>query len=342
MEPFPTGDLPELLEELAEVLACPGCGGKLAFLERSAACAECETRFAIEKGIPLLFCPNDWEEGKEDATDLVRDFYERDPFPKYDDVDSRKSLEEKARRGVFARLLDEQIPDDWVCLEAGCGTGQLTNFLGMSHRHRFIGADLCLNSLSLAKGFRDQFRINNAAFIQMNLFRPPFRDGAFDLILSNGVLHHTSDPYRGFRSLLRKLKPGGVVIVGLYNRFGHLPTLWRRWIFEHFGRRSHFLDSRLRSDGKNLERKRSWFRDQYEHPQESRHSYTEILHWFDENSVDFLMGIPKPDGGAFTQDEVLFAAHGPGSRYERWLTEVRMLLSGGRDSGLFMMVGRKR
>jgi hypothetical protein len=130
--------------------------------------------------------------------------------------------------------------------------------------------------------------------------------------------------------------------VGLYNRFGHLPTLWRRWIFEHFGRRSHFLDSRLRSDGKNLERKRSWFRDQYEHPQESRHSYTEILHWFDENSVDFLMGIPKPDGGAFTQDEVLFAAHGPGSRYERWLTEVRMLLSGGRDSGLFMMVGRKR
>jgi uncharacterized protein YbaR (Trm112 family) len=197
MEPFPTGDLPELLEELAEVLACPGCGGKLAFLERSAACAECETRFAIEKGIPLLFCPNDWEEGKEDATDLVRDFYERDPFPKYDDVDSRKSLEEKARRGVFARLLDEQIPDDWVCLEAGCGTGQLTNFLGMSHRHRFIGADLCLNSLSLAKGFRDQFRINNAAFIQMNLFRPPFRDGAFDLILSNGVLHHTSDPYRG-------------------------------------------------------------------------------------------------------------------------------------------------
>ena len=57
-----------------------------------------------------------------------------------------------------------------------------------------IGADLCLNSLRLAKSFRDRCSIANAQFVQMNLFRPPFADASFDLVVSNGVLHHTSDP----------------------------------------------------------------------------------------------------------------------------------------------------
>ena len=52
---------------------------------------------------------------------------------------------------------DEQIPADAMLLEAGCGTAQLTNFLGMDWRRRVIGADLCMNSLRLGKGFRDRF-----------------------------------------------------------------------------------------------------------------------------------------------------------------------------------------
>ena len=67
----------------------------------------------------------------------------------------------------------------------------------------------------LAAGFRDRFSINNASFLQMNLFRPPFRDEAFDVVISNGVLHHTSDPEAGYRTILRKVKHGGFVIIGL-------------------------------------------------------------------------------------------------------------------------------
>ena len=146
----------------------------------------------------------------------------------------------------------------------------------------------------------------------------------------------------GFQSILRKLKPNGVIIVGLYNSLGHLPTLWRRWIFERFGPRSHFLDSRLADGEKDASRKRSWFRDQYEHPRESSHSYAEVLEWFREDGVDFLMGIPKPDGSPFLADEQLFAAHRTGSRGDQWLAQLKMLIEGGKDSGLFMMIGRKR
>src|SRR4029077_6580167 len=99
-----------------------------------------------EEGIPLLFCPNEGWTDRKDVTDAVKAFYEQYPFPNYDDVDSRESLAEKASRGTFARLLDEQIPFGSMVLDVACGTGQMTNFLGQSWKRKIIGTDICLNS----------------------------------------------------------------------------------------------------------------------------------------------------------------------------------------------------
>jgi len=121
----------------------------------------------------------------------------------------------KARQGKFAAALDEQLPEGPVVLEAGCGTGQLTNFLGLSWKRRVLGGDICLNSPRLANGFRERYRIANAAFLQMNLFRSAFRDNGIDVLICNGVLHHTGNARKGFETLLRKVKPGGYVLIGL-------------------------------------------------------------------------------------------------------------------------------
>ena len=40
---------------------------------------------------------------------------------------------------------------------------------------------------------------------------------SFDLIESNGVLHHMADPYAGWRVLLSLLRPGGFMRIGLYS-----------------------------------------------------------------------------------------------------------------------------
>src|SRR5688572_24388843 len=126
-------------------------------------------RYPVVDGIPCLFAPNEWPKHRSDITELVKAFYEETPFPNYDDLDSRESLRTKAQRGVFARLLDKQLPRSAMVLEAGCGTGQLSNFLGMGWDRTVIGADLCLNSLRLAKSFRDRCSIENVHFVQMNL-----------------------------------------------------------------------------------------------------------------------------------------------------------------------------
>jgi len=298
-------------------------------------------RYPIVDGIPCLFAPNQWPNGRSDVTDTVKAFYEKTPFPNYDDLDSRESLRAKAQRGVFARLLDRQLPRSAKILEAGCGTGQLSNFLGMGWDRTVIGADLCLNSLRLAKAFRDRCSIENAHFVQMNLFRPPFADETFDVIISNGVLHHTSDPKGGFVQLARKLKPGGHFIIGLYNWLGRLPTLWRRAFIEIFGDGWARLDSRLRGDGLNKGRRSAWFMDQYRHPHESKHSIDEVAGWFSECGIDTGLTIP-PVGEQFTEETQLFAPRPPSSRLDRFATELEMLLKGGTDGGLYLVIGRRR
>jgi SAM-dependent methyltransferase len=293
--------------------------------------------FPVQDGIPCLFAPNEWPANPTDVTDIVQKFHEQTPFPNYDGLDSRDSLRRKARDGMVARLLDEQISHTASILEVGCGTGQLTNFLGMGWGRTAIGADLCTNSLRLAKGFRDRFSINNAHFMQINLFRPPFTRESFDVVISSGVLHHTSDCAAAFRSIAPLVKPGGVIIIGLYNWLGRLPTLWRRWLIETFGATAALLGHRLR-DTSEAARRQTWYR----HPYETRHSIDETLAWFDAAGFDFTSCIPTIGDQEFAEDTPLFERRPAGRYLDRLSTELEMLLTGGADGGLYVMIGRKR
>jgi ubiquinone/menaquinone biosynthesis C-methylase UbiE len=58
----------------------------------------------------------------------------------------------------------------------------------------------------------------------MNLFRPPFQDNSIDVLICNGVLHHTGDARKGFETLLRKVKLSGHILIGLYNSYGIFST----------------------------------------------------------------------------------------------------------------------
>lgn len=330
-----------LFEKYSEVLACPVCRGGLHSDDGRFICTGCGRIFNSDNGIPLLFAPHDRQPEDGDVTDIVKAFYEENPFPNYDDIDSDETLMEKARKGVFARLLDEQIRQGAYVLEVGCGTGQLTNFLGMRYNRRVFGSDMCLHSLRLAQGFRQRCGIKNADFVQMNLFRPAFREGVFDIVISNGVLHHTADPLGAFQSISRLVKPGGAIIIGLYNKIGRLSTDFKRFLFRVSADRLRFLDSHMRDKRYNADRKRAWFYDQYKHPHESKHTYSEVIDWFEGNGFEFLFSIPKIEAGAFRNDEQLFEKHDKGTKFSRFCTELEMALQGGVDGALFIMIGRK-
>lgn len=337
-----TAEVHGLLARHIEIFECPACRGSLRIVDdERIQCSACRRPFAAQGGIPLLFWPAEWT-GK-DVTEIVKAFYEDTPFPNYDDMDSPESLREKAERGLFAKLLNEQIPHGARVLECGCGTGQLSNFLGLTWGRAVFGTDLCLNSLTLGHAFKDRHRIANVSFLQMNLFRPVFRPESFDVVISNGVLHHTADPFRGYQSILGCLKKGGYIIVGLYNSYARLTTDLRRMIFRVTGDRFRFLDRRLADANLNAARKRAWFRDQYKHPHESKHSFGEVLQWFDRSGVEFVNSIPKcMPGHALEADEHLFDPRSCGTGLDRLAVQFGMLVRGGREGGFFTMIGRKR
>lgn len=329
-----------LFARYPEVLACPLCQGSLQVGDVRLTCAGCGKAYDTDHRIPLLFASHD--PGKlGDVTDTVMAFYQENPFPNYDDIESEETLIEKARQGIFAQLLDEQIPQGAFVLDVGCGTGQLTNFLGLNYNRRVFGSDICLPSLRLAQGFRDRYNIRNAGFMQMNLFRPAFKKESFNLVISNGVLHHTADPYGAFRSISRLVKPGGFIVIGLYNKIGRLTTDFKRFLFRVTGDRLSFLDGHMRNQRYNKQRKRAWFFDQYKHPHESKHTFSEVIDWYETNDFEYLSSIPKIELGPFTTEEKLFELHDKGTRASRFFTELEMLLTGGADGALFIVIGRK-
>lgn len=296
--------------------------------------------FPIEAGIPCLFTASEWPDGKTEVTDFVDALYEETPLPSYDGLGTRDSLRKKISERIFGRLLDEQVSHDATILEVGCGTGQMTNFLGMGWGRTVIGSDICLNSLALAKAFRDRFSINNVQFLQSNLFRPPFAEGSFDLVISNGVLHHTSDCAGAFQSIARLVKPGGNIIIGLTNWLGGLPRVWRSRLINVLDVAGTTLGYRARDRGE-MARRKLWFRDQYQHPHETRHSMTELLGWFDAAGFDYTASIPTIGDRELGADMRLFDLHSTGTSWDRLSSEIEMLLSGGGD-GRFIMIGRRR
>jgi len=334
---------PDYSKPELELLVCPRCGNGLLATANELGCSTCQSSYAVsEEGIPLLFWPTESALPQGDVTEVVKAFYEQNPFPNYDDLDSRESLARKASRGVFARLLTEQIPANSVVLEVGCGTGQLSNFLGMRWDRKMYGADICLNSLRLAKGFRDRYSIRNTTFVQMNLFRPVFAPESFDIVISNGVLHHTADTYAAFRSISRLVKPGGYILIGLYNVIGRLPTDFRRFLIRNLGDGARLLDSHLRNKTYNEARKRAWFMDQYKHPHERKHSFSEVVQWYEANGFEFVSSIPRIDGAAVSDHDALFEPQNKGTAFSRFSTELKMLMAGGADGALFIVIGRKR
>ena len=325
---------------LESVWRCPACGGQLSRSGSSSTCQGCRKEYECEDGIWKMFWPHERVEG--DVTDIVKSFYEEHPFPNYDDHDTLRSLVTKSQKSVYGRLLGEQIPYNSRVLEVGCGTGQLTNFLGIGCRN-VVGTDLCMNSLRLAEEFRSEHTLSRVRFMQMNLFRPALGEKQFDVVLCNGVLHHTSDPFGGFKSIAELVKPGGHIVIGLYNRYGRWVLDARRVIFKLTGGRFKWIDPYLRAGKISAGKRDAWFADQYQHPHESKHTMGELLGWFDQTGFDFVNAVPKTRvGDSFTAREELFKPAERGTTLDHALAQAKLVFTGSREGGFYIMIGHKR
>src|SRR5438128_8875781 len=208
------------MDDFRELLACPACAGTLT---ADWSCRACGARFDAPDGIPNLRLPADRR------TEAVRRFYERAPFPGYPPRDNLHALRARAERSAFVRLIDRAIPGDARVVEIGCGTGQMSLYLARADRV-VISADLTRASLTLGAAAARRFGLDQVQFVETDLHYPGMRAGAFDVVYSSGVLHHTPDPSAAFARIVRLARPGGMIVLGVYNAFARIPLRARRFV----------------------------------------------------------------------------------------------------------------
>jgi SAM-dependent methyltransferase len=317
-------------------LCCPDCTGSL--FESGGTrlrCQVCDRAYPIDNGIACLRVPGDAR------TENVREFYTEAPFPGYPPRDSLISLRARAARSEFARLLDAAIAPDAVIAELGCGTGQMSLFLASADR-TVVAADLTRASLELGARAAREFGCRRVHFVETDLRRPGLAAGSFDVVYSSGVLHHTPDPADSFAKLVRLVRPGGFVVLGLYNSYARLVHRARRAIARVSRYRWFGFDPVLRERKREPDRWKAWLRDQYLHPEEHRHTLAEVQGWFRKNGIEYVRAYPNPLIGADPLvGGALFEPANDNWRFENVLAQLSWTRTLSHEGGLWVTVGHR-
>ncbi len=272
------------------------------------------------------------------------DFYTEAPFPDYGDNEDKFSINYKGQKNYLTREFKKFVGFNQNILEVGCGTGQLSIYLSIGTNNRIFALDPALTSINLGKIFSIKNKIQNVKFVNADIFDDVFQEKTFDFIWTNGVLHHTKNPKLGFNIICNYLKKDGYILLGLYNKFGRLRTVFRRLLYKIFGKKIiMFLDPTLRNIKKeNTKQIKSWIRDQYEHPLESLHTLDEVLDWFNKNDIEFINSIPKCDL-SIDEEKLIFEKNSTGNYLARLFSQLYMIFNNlGSNGGLFVVIGKKK
>jgi SAM-dependent methyltransferase/uncharacterized protein YbaR (Trm112 family) len=322
--------------DLLRYLACPACGSDVTsdrpiahdeeVVTGTLCCLRCSRTFPIVRGVPRM------NHSMAGLTSVAESF----------------GYEWKAHHAgafesttLFGRTLDE----DWdyylaglgivdadvrgaVAFDGGCGSGRLTRQIGDHGAKVVIGMDINDAVDEAHSHCRDR---PNVAIVQGNVFAPPFKRGLFDLVWSNGVIHHTPDAARAHRALGGLVKPGGRLYVWVYpkrfNPFRFVKDVFDRlritrlpapalvviakaiaypsWVLLQGYRAVRTLKplrprsawARRTVRGRRIdELKLTWF-DALSPEHDSRHSQQEVIGWFAQQGFTGIEPIEEPKVG---------------------------------------------
>jgi SAM-dependent methyltransferase/tetratricopeptide (TPR) repeat protein len=164
----------------------------------------------------------------------VRNQYEENPFPRW----ARLARPPSRTIGETLQILfpyfqaPAKLFGTCSILIAGCGTGQHPIMDALRYPDcQLTAIDLSLQSLASAMRRSKNYEVSNLRLLHGDILNFGERDDQYDVISCTGVLHHMADPVAGWRALLSRLSPGGVMKIGVYSELArrHVAEV-RQWI----------------------------------------------------------------------------------------------------------------
>ncbi|HXW91538.1 MAG TPA: class I SAM-dependent methyltransferase [Terriglobales bacterium] len=214
---------------------CPKCNSELQIESRRCICSNCSDRWEIRDGIPRFFNPGYyWGEVPEPEAMALLD--EARSLGWRDAVEQRF----KGSAPLQYSILNWQSRASWlpllglragaVALDVGSGYGAITHALAVSCAEVYSLEAIPLR-IEFSRIRLRQEGLSNVHLMQASATQLPIRDNSFDLIVINGVLEWvgqwdtSASPEAVQLGLLQKLyralKPEGILLIGIENRFGY-------------------------------------------------------------------------------------------------------------------------
>lgn len=173
-------------------------------------------------------------------------------------------------------------------LEIGCGTGWLSNSLSYWYNLEVTAIDFNPVAVTEAKKTAELLGIN-VKFECADLFQ--YQCETKDIVISNGVLHHTTNTGGGIKKCIELTRKNGKVFIGFYHRYGRKPFLdYFKVLREQNDDKDFLLSKYMELDTRHTDKiqAKSWFMDQVFHPYETQHTLKEVVDIFESENVKLL------------------------------------------------------
>lgn len=215
-------------------IICPNCGSEKFFSngninKGNAACRQCRAVYPFF-GMVGQFIHNQNPEDTLQIQEFWKELYHA-AYKDHDQIGDKDEFQEKLQEleNLFItkqHLSVNEMPinnlEGKKVLEIGSGAGAYSSLFALKGA-QITAIDITLDRvISTARKLSILSDAYRCCSMQANAEQLPFASNTFDIVYSNGVLHHTHDTEKSISEIHRVLNSNGIAVIMLYAKHSYL------------------------------------------------------------------------------------------------------------------------